>query len=289
LIWKWLYSKESVSEKGTLYQLKNIIHRTNVPTDPSDNSKTAEDFLLVVLHAHVVGVTKSILSKDRIECVGDLAGKVIEQYIHIQLPQLQQKQNSHPNPTESTNDRVHPYAREVLTLGLIWLGFNDAIKEGDGDMVIRYWRFLLLAFKRGDSRNYFTEAINLLSQLHQLSPRLVAQLKWGRFVNIHGRSDCNISVDLHMEHLNRRLKAILRNIGPNNKPATVKQAAQAIGILSKVSSQFENEVGISKSPDHHKCKPFHKDFDIILITLMNHDMFIEKQHRCHPSFSCEYM
>ena len=92
-----------------------------------------------------------------------------------------------------------------------------------------------------------------------------------------------------MEHLNRRLKAILRNIGPNNKPATVKQAAQAIGILSKVSSQFENEVGISKSPDHHKCKPFHKDFDIILKTLVDHDVFKEKQHRCHLSFSCEYM
>jgi len=62
------------------------------------------------------------------------------------------KQNSQPDPTESTNNRVHLYAREVLTLGLIWLGFNDVIKEGDGDMVIRYWRFLLLTFKRGDSQ-----------------------------------------------------------------------------------------------------------------------------------------
>ena len=33
---------------------------------------------------------------------------------------------------------------EVLTLGLLWLGFNDAIKEGDGEKVFVYWKFLLL-------------------------------------------------------------------------------------------------------------------------------------------------
>ena len=180
---------------------------------------------------------------------------------------------------------MHLYAREVLTMGLIWLGFNDAIKEGDGDKVIMYWRFLLLAYKHGDSRNYFIEAVNLLSQLHKLSPRLVAQLKWGRFINTHGRSGNNISADLHMEHLNRRLKTIIRNIGPNNKPATIKQAAQAMGVIINVCSQFEKEVGVSNSPDHHKRKPFHKDFDVILKTLKDQDVFTEKQHRCHPSFS----
>ena len=30
-------------------------------------------------------------------------------------------------------DRIFLYATEVLTLGLIWENFHDAIKEGDGD------------------------------------------------------------------------------------------------------------------------------------------------------------
>ena len=54
--------------------------------DPSDNLKAAEDFLLVVLHAHVVGATKNILSKQKLESVTDLAGKTTEQYIKTQLP-----------------------------------------------------------------------------------------------------------------------------------------------------------------------------------------------------------
>ena len=44
VIWVRLFSKKSSSEKGTLYQLKNALHRTNVPLDPASNMKAAEDF-----------------------------------------------------------------------------------------------------------------------------------------------------------------------------------------------------------------------------------------------------
>ena len=32
-----------------------LLHRTGVPNDLVDNMKAAEDFLLVVLHSHVIG------------------------------------------------------------------------------------------------------------------------------------------------------------------------------------------------------------------------------------------
>ena len=44
VIWKWLYSKQSATQKGTLFQLKNEINRTNIPTDPKDNLRACEDF-----------------------------------------------------------------------------------------------------------------------------------------------------------------------------------------------------------------------------------------------------
>jgi len=56
-----MFSKKSSAEKGTLYQLKNLLHRTTVPNDPGENMKAAEDFLLVVLHSHVVAAAKTIL------------------------------------------------------------------------------------------------------------------------------------------------------------------------------------------------------------------------------------
>lgn len=57
------------------------------------------------------------------------------------------------------------------------------MREGDGDRIIRYWRFLLPVFKLSDRRNYALEAFKLLAQVILLPPRQVAELKWGRTVN----------------------------------------------------------------------------------------------------------
>ena len=39
-----LYKRNSSIDKGTLYQLKNLINRSAVPIDPKDNMQAAEDF-----------------------------------------------------------------------------------------------------------------------------------------------------------------------------------------------------------------------------------------------------
>ena len=138
-------------------------------------------------------------------------------------------------------DGIYIYGTEVLTLGLLWQGFNDAIKEGDGEKIFVYWKFLLLVFKCGECRNYSIEAVNLLYQTHTLSPRITVPLKWGRFVNTHGQQRCNIPCDLHLEHLNRRLKGILCNLGSNNINDTIRREAKTVIIVSKVCRQFERE------------------------------------------------
>ena len=44
------------------------------------------------------------------------------------------------------NDKVHLYATQLMTLLLLWHAFHDVVKEGDGDRVIDYWKFLLVIF-----------------------------------------------------------------------------------------------------------------------------------------------
>lgn len=305
VIWKWLYSKQSSTEMGTLYQLKNTINRTNVPSDPKDNLNACEDFLGVVLEAHIVAAAKTILLSTQYGSVSDLAASVVNNYLRIDLPKPQLPQTQQPAAGRSRGrgrrrrrgtrqaarqqpvpvDGIYIYGTEVLTLGLLWLGFNDAIKEGDGDKVFVYWKFLLLVFKRGGCRNYAIEAVNLLYQTHTLSPRLVAQLKWGRFINTHGRQGCNIAGDLHLEHLNKRLKGILRNLGPNNNTDTIQRAAKTVGVVSKVCQQFERETGAVKDSDHHKRKPYQKDFNLILGILEEKDVFSNKPTRVHKNFT----
>jgi len=181
-----LISKKSAVEKGTLYQLKNLINRTAVPTEPDTNLKAAEDFLLVVLHAHIVAAAEVILSQQSISSVGKLAEEIVNKYLNINIPSVEElrriaaerkqpaaqrrannqgaKRKKQQQSSNTSNDGVCLYAREVLSIGLIWHEFHDAVKEGDGERVTRVWKFLLLVFKNSGRKNYSLEALNLFLQ-----------------------------------------------------------------------------------------------------------------------------
>ena len=112
-------------DKGTLYQLKNVTKRA------------AEDFLLVVLHAHIITASEKILQEKNITSVAELADSVVAESTLFQPG----------NNVSELSDGVFVYACDVLTLGLLWMGFHDATKEGDGERVMRYWKALLPIFK----------------------------------------------------------------------------------------------------------------------------------------------
>ena len=44
---------------------------------------------------------------------------------------------------EECNDKVYVHSTKLLALSIIWHGFHDAIREGDGDRILRYWKLLL--------------------------------------------------------------------------------------------------------------------------------------------------
>ena len=96
---------------------------------------------------------------------------------------------------------------------------------------------MLLIFKATNHRNYAKEAVNVIMQRKYLSKRKAAQLLWSRRVNTRGLVGCNIPCDLHMEHLNRRLKTILRALEANITPAAVVKAGQALATVHKSLKQ----------------------------------------------------
>ena len=80
--------------------------------------------------------------------------------------------------------------------GLLYLNFTDAIAEGDGDRIIRCWKFLLLHFFVDGSKStkYALEALYLqFQQQALLSPRQAYCQKWNRSVNNHGKTGKNVS------------------------------------------------------------------------------------------------
>ena len=60
MIWGRLYDSKSTIERGTLYQLKNASGRSSVPSDLEKDMNTAEDFLLLMVHTHVIAAARII-------------------------------------------------------------------------------------------------------------------------------------------------------------------------------------------------------------------------------------
>ena len=116
---------------------------------------------------------------------------------------------------------IFAYASEAFTLSLLNAEFEDAIKEGNGERVVRCWRFFLLIFKSSKRMKYSLEAVKLLVGTHVLPPRLREQLIWSRFVNTKGKHRENKPCDLHMEHLNQTVKSVLGHEGSNLTPRMI--------------------------------------------------------------------
>lgn len=238
----------------------------------------AEDFLLLLLHTHVVAAADAIQANiTSVESVAELARLIVVNY--LLLPQ----DDKGFDDASVCGDEVYLYATELLTMALLWHGFHDSIREGDGERILRYWKFMLIIFKATNHRNYAKEAVVLLYQYYYLfSERQKHQLLWSRCVNTHGRTGTNIPCDLHMEHLNRRLKSVMRGMGSNITPHSI---TRAIASVHHVCQAFERQTASSQHSDHHTIPEFGKDFDTILQLLEEDQVFVTTSVRQHKSFN----
>ena len=64
------------------------------------------------------------------------------------------------------SDDIFNYQCNLLNHGLLYANFRDAISEGDGERIIRCWKFLLLHFYAdgSSSSKYALEALFLQFQ-----------------------------------------------------------------------------------------------------------------------------
>lgn len=171
------------------------------------------------------------------------------------------------------------YALEVFSLGMLWHAFHDAIKEGDGERVMCYWKILLIVFHGTNRRNYAKEAANVLLQ-HQfiLSERKAAQLKWSRFVNTSGYMG---GCDLHMEQLNRLLKGVLANMGSNANPNSIIRAGKSIGPVHRICSLFQKETATAVDGQIHRYPSFKSDLSKTTKVLDNEQVLDPLGKRAH--------
>ena len=196
VIWDMLYTEDSAADQCTLYQLRNLINRRNVPKDPKQDVNATEDFLQLVTDAHIVAAAgKELGSQDgntipesAFQHVGQLSSDEKRAYLMKNSLSIVDNYMLPLSPCASLassdseeQDHVLNYAKILLTLGMIHRYFCDSVREGDGDRVLMCWKMLLLLFKQDGITKYALEAFLLLAHDSALlSAQMAYQLRWGR-------------------------------------------------------------------------------------------------------------
>ena len=145
-------------DQGTLYHLRNVINRRNVVDKPMNAVEACEDFFLLVVESHVLAAAMALFGMvatdntpsnkqffpagseklppaERKQVLLMACGAIVDTHVDLQFVGKHTRQG----PKAAEVDRVQQYASEVLTHGLLLMEFIDAIREGDGDRIIRCW------------------------------------------------------------------------------------------------------------------------------------------------------
>ena len=212
---------------------------------------------------------------DRKKILIDISKDIVDKYIDMTF---------HKTPKDST-DKVSLYARRLLSLGCFYLEYSDAIREGDGDRVLRCWRYLLPMFVSSGRKNYAIESLNLLLQ-HDfiLPPRQAAEPIWSRFVNTKGQQGTNIPNDLHMEHLNRLVKTAIGGLGVNKTESAITRVGKVLRVLSPLLDNFDFVNGVAKESGRHGKPSEEKGIEIVLNDLSSvFKVFDKRKHNFFPN------
>ena len=183
-------------------------------------------------------------------------------------------------------DGIFNYVSAVLNDGLLLMELRDAIHEGDGDRIMRAWKFMLVYLRFGRYTNYALEAFQLQTMVNATAtPRVAHQLKWSRIVNVHGGTGRNIPVDLHNEHLNRMLKDSVGDMGANLSESAVVQRSKSLKGVMDIIHTFDLNTDIHTLSTDHTASSLNKDEDAVLMELIKSKVFDYIPGRKHKTFA----
>ena len=184
-----------------------------------------------------------------------------------------------------SEDGIYNYACRILGMNLMARNFHDASREGDGERLIRCWKFLLLHFKSDGRIKYSVEAFHLLAQVNALlPPHLAHDLTWNRTCNVNGGEGKNIPLDLMVEHFNRVFKDDINTFRPNIGENSIARSSQAIGVMKEMLDKFDTLIKINKPSGRHVGPSDERDFSVMLKILVSEGVFKKQQGRGHRSF-----
>lgn len=284
------------------YLIEVHIDRRSVCSDPKANVNACDDFITLVVTSHFLVACMKMLGMSELDGCPQVSKFDESSWMMTKLDRkallysfCREVILAHVNITiseegrfvEAKNvDNIQAYAEEVMTLGIFYLNYKDAIREGDGSRVLTTWKYLLPIFRFSNRRNYSLELLQALyNYYYVLSPRQASQFLWSRCVNTRGIPGKNKPADLHIEHLNRSAKECISGLGSNKTPKAISRIGKAIGPLNEVLENFDDSVITQKQSGRHKIASSERDQRMVINELiLNAKVFDESLGRFHSYF-----
>ena len=141
---------------------------------------------------------------------------------------------------------------------------------------------ILPYFQAAGHTKYSLAALNIQLQTNvTLSPNGAHQVMWHRFVNSKGGMGNNIPCDLYNEHINRLVKYIIQNMGPNLTEASLQQAACSVSTLHTICVAFDTQSGVSYGTAAHLTRPDTQDVIKVVSTVLSNRLLIPTLDSLH--------
>ena len=110
---------------------------------------------------------------------------------------------NHIMPCDTLSDPILAMHRSFLYCAFLYIDLRQAIRDEEGDQIVRHWKHWLILFLATNRKNYATEALNLLINLSSIFPRHIAHIAThNRTVNTKGTQGHGKPIDQMLEHYN---------------------------------------------------------------------------------------
>jgi hypothetical protein len=185
------------------------------------------------------------------------------------------------------SDDVYNYNCALVSEGLLFMNFLDAIAEGDGERIFRQYKYLMLLFKSDapHSNKYALESLyQLLLVKGVLSKRDALRFIWNRSVNNKGGLGMNIPLDLAVEHSNNFLKQSINHLGVNLTENAVTRISKAEAPMRGVMDNIDRDLKRIRRSGKHKKKSSVTDMNVLIGKLTEEDVFSRRPGRGYKHF-----
>ena len=293
-----MYKQSSASDHGTLGFFRCKLNRTTVNVDVKKDVNATLDFFLTVVKGHLLAVACEILGITKLDSKVNLPPNVKHgqesdksQYIRNLASQVVGRctlidKAITGEVVTTTDDHKYNYARTLCHYGALIMEYLDTWEHADGKRSFRCWRLFLPHFHASGRTKYSLQALCLQFQVKcVLSPQLAHEIMWHRYVNTRGGLGRNIPCDLYNEHVNKLIKQIIVNMGPNLTKEALQRSARSVSTLQRLCAQFDKTSDLPIEGGKHSTYSDAKDVSTVVSTVLSNNLLsVSDKKRQHTTF-----